>query len=145
MGWSPGFTRWRHGCRNGRGPGSSIVDARRWPAILCLQGISSSHGCGKTRSSTICPRRDGENARACARQVVYRKVDAAPDRNVALGFLTDTLVWAWAGQALSRDRPGHHGHLSFHEVLGSFGRGIISKKAPMGPLLTKFSLIFNAS
>ncbi len=46
-------------------------------------------------------------------------VDPAPDRNVALGFLTYTLVWAWVGQALSRDRSGHHGHLSFHEALAA--------------------------
>ncbi len=44
-------------------------------------------------------------------------VDPAPDRNVALGFLTYTLVWTWIGQALSRDPAGHHGPLSFLEAV----------------------------
>lgn len=45
--------------------------------------------------------------------------DPAPDRNVALGFLTYTLVWTWIGQTLSRDPAGHHGPLSFLEALAT--------------------------
>ena len=44
-------------------------------------------------------------------------VDPAPDRNVALRFLTYTMIWAWMGQALSRDHSDHHAHLSFLEAL----------------------------
>ncbi len=46
-------------------------------------------------------------------------VDPAPDRNVALRFLTYTLVWTWIGQALSRDPADHHGPLSFLEDLAT--------------------------
>ena len=45
-------------------------------------------------------------------------VGPAPTRNVVLGFLTYTLVWAWMGQARSADRVNQSVKSSFHEGAG---------------------------
>ncbi len=61
-------------------------------------------------------------------------VDPAPDRNVALGFLTYTLVWTWIGQALARDPAEHHGPLSFLEALATLRTVLWTREYfPQGP------------
>ena len=68
-------------------------------------------------------------------------VGPAPTRNVVLGFVTYTLLWAWMGQARSADRVTQSVKSRFHEALALLRTvlwtGEYFRKGPDGAILEK--------